>query len=78
MKVLAGKFDNRRQFCRLSINDSNTMIVNAANKEEIVFDEQIINDLLSIGGVEVNKSHSLQERAIRAFDVFCNIKKWEM
>ena len=77
MKLLAGKFDNCKRFCRLFVDDQNVMIVNAGNREEIVFDEQIIDDLLSIGGVNVIKSQSLQERAIKAFDVFCNIKKWE-
>lgn len=77
MKVLAAKFDNCRRFCRLFVDDNNNMIVNAANKDEFIFDYMIISDLLSIGGITTSESTSLEERAIKAFDVFCNIKKWE-
>lgn len=77
MKVLAAKFDNCRKFCRLFVDDNNNMIINAANKDEFIFDCMIIGDLLSIGGVTMSGSTSQEERAIKAFDVFCNIKKWE-
>ncbi len=78
MRVLAAKFDNCRQFCRLFIDDGDKMCINAANKDDFVFDEMIINDLLLISGHEVSKSVPIEERAIKAFDVFCNIKKWEV
>lgn len=77
MKVLAAKFDNCRQFCRLFLDENNKMFINAANKDEFVFDDMIISDLLSIGGITISKSTSAEERAVKAFDVFCNMRKWE-